>query len=85
MVATGAPEMQRYYFDTHNGALLVTDKKGMELDGIERARKRAVSLLPLLVRDDHSDHDEATYEVRVRDANGRAVLNASLSLKVERL
>jgi hypothetical protein len=43
------------------------------------------SLLPLLARDNHSDHNEATYEVRARYATGRAMLNANLSLKVEHL
>ena len=73
--------MPRYYFDTIDGDLSVRDAEGVVIDDPEEVRRRAVSALPELARDDLPDGaDDHVFIVRVRDEDGRHVFHATLSL-----
>ncbi len=77
--------MPRYYFDTDDGNRLRRDVLGLDLDGPETARQSALEALSDMARDAlPEDGDKRLMIVRVRDAEGRSVLKASLSLLVER-
>lgn len=75
--------MPRFYFDTHDGDRLTEDDEGLDLDGIEQARKEAIRALPDLVRDTLPNGDRRDFAVTVRDERGQPVLTATLSLRVE--
>jgi hypothetical protein len=76
--------MPRYYFDTYNGAQLVIDHVGLDLDGIEAAKNAAATVLPEMARDALPDGERMEFSVRVRDEYGRRVLTATLSFAVQR-
>ncbi len=77
--------MPRYYFDTDDGNRFKRDVIGQDLDGPETVRRAALEALSDLARSTlPEDGDKRLMIVRVRDAEGRSVLKASLSLLVER-
>jgi hypothetical protein len=75
--------MPRFFFDTHDGDHLTADEEGLDLDGIEQARDEAVRALPDLAHDTLPDGDWRSFAVTVRDESGKAVLTATLTLRVE--
>ncbi len=77
--------MPRYYFDTDGSDRFKRDVIGQDLDGPETARQSALEALADMARDAlPEDGDKRLMTVRVRDAAGRSILKASLSLLVER-
>ena len=41
---------KRYYFDERDGSQLIRDQEGLELDGIEAAKREALLALPDIAR-----------------------------------
>jgi hypothetical protein len=84
MLAT-VPEarpMQRYYFDFRDERGLVPDDEGVELEGLEAARLVALRTLPNPVRE-LTGSNATEFAVEVRNAAGKAVLKASLMLRIQ--
>ena len=75
--------MPRFYFDTHDGETRVSDDQGLDLTDRQAAKVAAVDSLPDLARDVLPDGDRRTMAVHVRDATGRVILTATLSLRVD--
>ena len=75
--------MPRYFFDTYDGNVFVTDDEGQELESLEAAKVVAQEELPLMARDELPDGDQRTFIVSVRDEAGQVVVRAALSLIVE--
>jgi len=77
--------MPRYFFDTYDGETITEDDEGLELEGIEAARREALAALPDMARAMiPDDGDRRTMVVKVRDESGKVVLQAALALLVER-
>ncbi len=77
--------MPRYYFDTDDGIRLKRDVIGQDLDGPETVRQAALETLSDMTCNTlPGEGDKRLMIVRVRDAEGRSVLRASLSLLVAR-
>jgi len=74
----------RYFFDVHDGASLMWDEEGQDLDGADSACCEAQGRLADFVRDLPPDGTQRTIAVRVRDQVGRPVVKAALSIIVER-
>ena len=75
--------MPHYFFDTHDGGPLLVDEEGLELAGLEEARREALSGLADLARDVVPEAKQNSMGVSVRDEAGRIVFRASLALQVE--
>ena len=75
--------MARYYFDTHDGGPLLVDEEGQELDGLEAARREALSGLADLACHVVPKAKQDRMGVSVRDEAGRIVFRASLALQIE--
>ena len=73
--------MPHFYFDTHDGSLLVRDAEGYELADIQAARNMAMAALPDMARDHKTaDNDRRDFIVDVRDEDHRVVYTACMSL-----
>jgi hypothetical protein len=77
--------MHRYYFDIQDGDKILNDTEGLELDGIEAARREAMRALPEMAKDTLPNQDQRTLAMWVRDESGQTVLMAALSLMVQEL
>lgn len=75
--------MPRYYFDTDDGNSLSLDDEGIECDTLDRVRKEAVVSLPSLASDMLPDGDALRVSIRVRDENGRYLLETRLTIEVD--
>ena len=73
--------MPRYFFDTDDGDLGIRDDEGYELPDDAAARREAMSALPDMARDKLPDGDRRTFSAVVKDATGRAIYSAVLSLE----
>ena len=77
--------LPRYSFDTDDGNRFKRDMIGQDLNGPATARQAALEALSDMTRSTlPEDGDKRLMIVRVRDAEGRSVLKASLSLLIER-
>ncbi|NGM37314.1 MULTISPECIES: DUF6894 family protein [Methylobacterium] len=77
--------MPEYFFDINDGGP-ARDVISAEYADLAEVRRAAMQLLPDIVRDDVSDHqDEHSLSVSVRDANGKSIFAASLKLWIKRL
>lgn len=72
--------MSRYFFDTFDGEKLDRDEQGIQCSHGEIS-DRAVSVLPDLARDELPNGPERLFYVKVRDAEGVEIFEASLELK----
>jgi hypothetical protein len=77
--------MPRYFFDIRDGEHVAPDRVGVDLDGLEAATAEAKRALPDIVRDEMPDGDRRALTVVVKDETGRALVQVTLSLVVERL
>lgn len=71
--------MQRYFFHTHNGSIVI-DHEGAELPGPDEARSQAIDavseMLKVRAADFWKDED---WTMQVKDALGRTVCTIMLS------
>jgi hypothetical protein len=70
--------MPLYYFDTRDGAHLIRDELGLELDGIEAARDEATRGLADFAKDAIPGSVRRELAVECRDDANRDVLRAAL-------
>ncbi|MCB5177060.1 MULTISPECIES: DUF6894 family protein [Microvirga] len=77
--------MPRYFFDTYDGERFFRDEEGLELDGLEAARREARRALPDMASDHLPEGDQRVFIVSVRTEAGQPVLRVALSLVVEDL
>lgn len=77
--------MPRFYIDTSDQNRFVRDDTGIECVDLEAAKDQAVNALPDMARDALPDGDMRTFLAVVRDAEGRALLQASLTLSITSL
>ncbi len=75
--------MPRYFFDVHDGKS-IPDHEGVELDGINAARKAVWDTLPAMAAQREADGNMACQlRMDVRDEDGRHVFHAALTLVIE--
>lgn len=77
--------MLRFYIDTSDEDDFIKDETGLDLPDLEAAKAAAVDALPDMARDKLPDGDRRMFLAIVRDAEGRPLLQASLSLQVTSL
>lgn len=73
--------MPRFFIDTDDGDRLDRDEEGYDLSDSAAARIEAIGALPDLARSQIPDGDRRTFTVRVRDADGTPVYEATLTLE----
>jgi hypothetical protein len=74
--------MPHYFFDTRDGADLIRDEEGVELDSIEAARDEATRGLTDLAKDALPGALRRELAVEVRDRGDQALLRAALWFEV---
>lgn len=72
--------MPRYFIDSSDGNFSHIDSEGVELGGHAAARILALDALPDMVREVLPDGDSREFSVSVRDAVGKVIYSASLTL-----
>ncbi len=75
----------RYYFDHRDGGFFLSDDEGLELDGIESARREATKAIADAARDALPNSIRREISVEVRDETNRPVLRAGLWFEVQSL
>jgi hypothetical protein len=75
--------MPLYFFDTRDGADVVRDEIGLELEGIEQARDEATRGMADLVKDALPGAVRRELSIQVRNEADRDVLRASVWFEVE--
>ena len=75
--------MPHYFFDSYDGASLIRDDVGLELDGLEAAKQAATASLGDWARDELPKSQRKELAVQVRDETGKTVARACLWLEVE--
>lgn len=75
--------MPLFYFDSHDGTRFLKDEDGLECASLEIVRKRTIDALPDIARDELPDGDDHVMWVKVRDASGRYLFEASLTLSAK--
>jgi hypothetical protein len=76
--------MPRFYFDVFDGETTIPDEVGLDVDDdLEQIRHLAIDALPDVAREKLPDGDRAEFTVIVRDAGGRNIFRATLSLHAE--
>lgn len=69
----------RYFFDVDDGERRTVDRDGHELASRAAVRQEAVAVLPAVAADVLPRDDRRTFQVTVRDDDGRPVFHASLT------
>ena len=77
--------MPRFYIDTSDQDHFVRDETGHEFEDVDAAKAAAVDALPDMARDVLPDGDARTFLAIVRGADGRSLLQASLTLNISSL
>jgi hypothetical protein len=72
--------MSRYYFDTHDGSNFSYDQYGVEC-GMQELRNQAIRSLRDMADEELPDGPYHRFWIKVRDADGKYVFEASLELK----
>jgi hypothetical protein len=75
--------MPMYFIDVYNGDCFVPDVTGQVLGNAEEARSAALNLLPEVARTVLQDGNQRVMMTHVKDADGRPVFRAILSLSGE--
>ncbi len=76
--------MPRYFIDTADGDLFLEDEEGLDLSCLQEARAQAQGILAELAREKIARADSQwSMTTVVRDATGKTVLRAALSLVVQ--
>ncbi|MDB5507044.1 MAG: hypothetical protein JWR75_1682 [Devosia sp.] len=76
--------MQRYYFDYDDGLSVVVDATGTELDDVGAAQREAIDTLTHIACETMPRLGIGTLSMRVRNADGKQVLDVGLRLLVTR-
>lgn len=71
--------MPRYYFDVLNGGLVIDDE-GIEFSDPAQARAEALRSLPDLAKSFIESEDGRRVSITVRDAAGRSIYEATLTI-----
>lgn len=71
--------MALYYFDTSDGEVETVDQNGIQCESLRQVEQHAVRALPEIARDELPNGPTRTFWVRVRDAEGQAIFEASLA------
>ena len=74
--------MARFFIDTSDQDHFVRDETGYEFEDVEAAKAAAVDALPDMARDQLPDGDARTFMAVVRGADGRSLMQASLTLQI---
>ena len=75
--------MPLFYFDINDGDCLIRDDEGTDLVDSRAARNEAIGVLPSIAKDELPDGDRRDFVSEVRDASGRVIFRATLSLTTE--
>ena len=76
--------MARYFFELRNGARIIGDDDGTELEGPDEVRGQVMQALPAIAAQHiRNDGDRADFEMTVRDASGQEVMRATLSFALK--
>ncbi|MDN2565870.1 hypothetical protein N1F89_06525 [Aquibium sp. A9E412] len=75
--------MPRFYFDINDGRRETHDAVGLRCDSRDALLGAAVSVLPEVASEELPDNMRRVFTVKVRNAAGRYVLYASLSLAAD--
>ena len=75
--------MPRYFFDVDDGDGRTRDIYGLDLDDLAEVRKKAISILPDVAREELPDGDRRVFVCQARDESGTVVFMATLSLVAE--
>ena len=75
--------MPRYFFDVHDGAYFLDDE-GVELPGVDEARKQVWDTLPMIAAHRKANGNMACQRrMDVRDESGKHVFHAALAFVIE--
>jgi hypothetical protein len=75
--------MPRYFIDLHDGAQPIRDEVGFDLPDLTAARAKTTRIMSAIARDMLPDVERQDYVACVRDAVGKVVYRARLSLASE--
>jgi hypothetical protein len=75
--------MPLYYIDVYNGETYIPDTQGQMLGNPEEARSAALTLLPEVARQVPPNGNQRVMMTHVKDADGRPLFRAILSLTGE--
>ena len=75
--------MPRYFIDLHDGAQPIRDEVGFELPDLSAARAKVTRIMSAIARDMLPEVERQDYVACVRDAVGKVVFRARLSLAAE--
>ena len=77
--------MPRYFIDLHDGGDFIKDSEGFELADAAQAHQKLLRIMARIAAEFPPSPDRQDYLALVRDARGRTLFRAHLSLEVERL
>ena len=77
--------MPRYFIDLHDGSDFIKDVEGFELPDAEAAHQKLLRIMARIAEGFPPSFDRQDYLALVRDAKGRTLFRAHLSLEVERV
>ena len=72
--------MPLFFFDIYDDDQIELDQIGLELEGLEEARKQADALLPEIVREENASNKCRALRVVVRSLDGHRLYQAALTL-----
>ncbi len=74
--------MPLYFIDTSDQNRTFHDETGLQFPDLGSAKRAAIAALPDMARDELPDGDHRVFSTTVRDAEGRTLVEASLTLSV---
>lgn len=75
--------MPLYFFDLHDGSNFVKDEEGFDLPDPEAVRERLARIMTKVMRGATASADRQDFFAIARDAQGRVLFRAHLSLDME--
>jgi hypothetical protein len=75
--------MPRFFFDIHDGEKFTPDRQGVELEGLEAAKREAKKAVRDIIWDAMPEGDRRDFTVDVKNVAGQIVWRVTLSLVVE--
>ena len=77
--------MPRFHFDVHDGPLFVPDEEGLELDGLDAAKREATEAVLEIGRDRLKSEASRAVTIEVRDEHRQQVLTVTVSLEINQV